>query len=892
MRLIPKKTKVNPTIWLNFTLFDMVLAILLFVGAFLIAMSNFEIKWGILLAYVSFSVMLFFPDDGERAYNELIYILRYFASRKKYEKGAKHGDAALLIPFNEIDDEGIIDYGEYLGAVLSVGSVEFALLDETEQNRRISAFAQVLNNMNENSTAQLVKIDRPINYDDVAARIFAKLETARAEEPIDAAKIAILESRLAQIDGMNNIEKQFRPYYYLVLFEKERDILLKQVDVARSGLDNAGLPAYMLDRKEVAVFFKYCYTRNFDEREIDGIDPANYTDYIKPDKVKFTSSSCVCDDVYTFTCAISDYPLMVGNAWGAGLFNIDNTKVVLTIKPVPKDKAVKRIDRAVVELETRRGSGKISEAISQETHVQTVANLAQMIQNENELLFDCTLTVTGFNNTKETNSAFRKDLRRKIMSDGFKVNFLRGRQFDGFATATVSKRTGLRNLERGINSESLAAVFPFVFTSIIEPDGFTLGYDYYPVILDIWKRDNQQYINSNMMVIGKSGSGKSFFTKTLLSLIYSENSRIYILDPENEYLNLCRNVSGRFIDVGNATEGRINPLHIYQILTEEGTPAEPEVVFAAHLQFLESFFRITLSGITSDSLEELNNIVSKVYEERGITEQTDCSQLSPEDFPVFDDLLKVVDRELDKETLPSRKANLERVKTYVAKFAAGGRFANLWNGASTLTSDERLVVFNFQSLLGAKNNTVSNAQMLVIMRYLDQQIINIREMNRLGRANIHPFVAIDEGYNFIDPENPVALDFVFLWYKRIRKYNGSIMFLTQNLSDILGNAAIVQKTTAIINNTQYSFIFSLAPADLAILTDLYRTAGEINDTERNQIANAGNGECFAICSARERTSFKVVASDVVYTLFDFPDALRMIADGDVRSPYKRNNTAG
>ena len=62
MRLIPKKTKVNPTVWLNFTLFDMVLAILLFVGAFLIAMSNFEVKWGILLAYVSFSVMLFFPD--------------------------------------------------------------------------------------------------------------------------------------------------------------------------------------------------------------------------------------------------------------------------------------------------------------------------------------------------------------------------------------------------------------------------------------------------------------------------------------------------------------------------------------------------------------------------------------------------------------------------------------------------------------------------------------------------------------------------------------------------------------------------------------------------------------------------------------------------------------
>ena len=198
-----------------------------------------------------------------------------------------------------------------------------------------------------------------------------------------------------------------------------------------------------------------------------------------------------------------------------------------------------------------------------------------------------------------------------------------------------------------------------------------------------------------------------------------------------------------------------------------------------------------------------------------------------------------------------------------------------------------MVVFNFQSLFGAKNNTVANAQMLVIMRYLDQQIINIREMNRSGRDQIHPFVAIDEGYNFIDPEQPVALDFVFLWYKRIRKYNGSIMFLTQNLSDILGNAAVVQKTTAIVNNTQYSFIFSLAPADITILTDLYRSAGGINETESNQIANAGNGECFAICSARERTSFKVVASDVVYTLFDFPDAMKMIESGDIRSPYRQ-----
>ena len=334
MRLIPKKSKVNPTVWLNFTLVDIILMFGLMIVAFLIALSNFEYKWAILLAFVGLSVILFFSDDDERAYMDLIYVLKYVASRKIYEKGKKNGDAADLIPFKTIRADGIVEYDGYVGAVLSVGSVEFGLLDEVEQNRRISALASVLNGLGESATMQIVKIDRPINYDEVAGQLFAKLEAARQEYPQDDAKIEILKSRLAQIDAMNNVAKQYRPYYYVVVYENDADQLLQQVDVVRRGLDKAGLTAYLLEAKEVAVFFKYCYTRNFDEREIDKIEPDGYTDYIKPDKVRFNSTSCVCDDVYSFTCAISDFPLGVGNAWGAGLFNIDNTKVVLTIKRV------------------------------------------------------------------------------------------------------------------------------------------------------------------------------------------------------------------------------------------------------------------------------------------------------------------------------------------------------------------------------------------------------------------------------------------------------------------------------------------------------------------------------------------------------------------------------
>ncbi|MDE5722006.1 MAG: DUF87 domain-containing protein [Clostridia bacterium] len=869
-RIIPKNSKVKMALFKGLSLSDMILICVAMIFAILILMSNFASKIILLVVFVVFVAGLLIGSDEDKMYKQLYYFCHYAVSRKHYEKGAKHGNASDLIPFKEIRADGVIVYDGYFGAVVEVGSVSFGLLDEQEQDRRISEFALVLNSLSQSSVIQLVKIDRPINYDDVARRLFEKLERV-LEGNRDPVQEAVLRARLEQVDKMNNILPQYRPYYYIVIYDETETALLNQVDVCRNGLDNAGLDSEMLEGEDVAVFFKYCYTRNFDERKVD--EAEDYADYVKPEKVKFSLGSYTCDNVYAFTLAVRDYPLYVSNSWGAELFNIDNTKVVLTIKPVDKHKAIKRIDGAVVEVSAQRRV-KLSEAQAQETHVQTMALLQQSIQNENEMLFDCTLTVTAFNNTEKPDATFRKDIRRKLMTSGFRISYMIGRQFDGFAAATVARRKRLRAYERGINSESLAAVFPFVFSSVIEPDGFTLGFEYYPVILDIWKR-SADYINSNLVIFGKSGSGKSFFTKLLLLNVYSENSRIFILDPEDEYKTLAQNVKGAFIDVGSATQGRLNPLHIYPVLTDEGEIAAPDITFSAHLQFLDSFFRITLTGITADSLEELNNQVIAMYENFGITRETDCSEYTPDKFPTFDNLLATVEKALNdgEEMTMQRRQNLERIKTYIMKFATGGMFSTLWCGPSTLETSEKLTVFNFQSLFGTSNKVVANAQILVVMRYLDQQIINIREHNRSTGDIIHPFIVVDEGYNFIDPKYPIALDFIYLWFKRIRKYEGSIAFITQNLIDVLGNQEVVAKTTAIINNSQYSFIFSLAAKDIEILTDLYKNAGGINDTERMQIANAGNGDCFAICSSRQRTAFHVFAHDTVRALFDNPDAL-------------------
>ncbi len=865
-RIIPKNSRMRAVIFKRLTLADIIILSVMLGLAILVLMSDINNKFYFLAAFIIICIVLFIGEGEDRTYLQFAYLIRFFTSRKTYAKGAKRGNTEELIPFKSIREDGVIEYDGYFGGIIEIGSVDFGLLSEEEQDRRISAFAKVLNGLGQTSVIQLIKIDRPIKYDEVAARLFDKINDARESD--ETVKEIILRSRLDQVDTVNNVLPLYAPFYYLAVYESTEAALYNQIDAAIYGLDRVGLSASFLGARETAVFFKYCYARNFDERDVEDKEIDELADYVKPNKVKFGLGGYTVDDVYAFTVAIKEYPLYVGNAWGAGIFNIENTKVVLTIKPVDKMKAIKRTDRAVLEVATKK-TAKMSEMRSQDTHIQTMNELQARIQNENELLFDCTLTVTGFNNTDKDNNTFRKEIRRELTTNGFRVSYLLGRQYDGFAKSTVAQRPKLKAFELGINSDSLAAVFPFVFSTIIDNDGYNLGVDYYPIILDIWKRC-ADFINSNGLILGESGSGKSFFSKLLIVMVHSDNSRVFILDPENEYQTLARNVGGLFIDVGSATQGRINPLHVYPVLTDEGEVASPDIIFNAQLQFLEDFFKVTLKGIMQDAFEELNNLIKLTYASMGITHETDCTNLPPERFPTFDTLVDVVEQELKcSELTPMRRANLERVMTYVRKFSKGGMYSSLWNGPSTLEVNSNLVVFNFQSLFGAKNKTVANAQILVVMRYLDMQIINIRELNRNRSEDqiIHPFILLDEGYNFIDPDYPVALQFVYLWYKRIRKYRGSMVLATQNLSDVL-NDKIKEKTTAIINNSQYSFIFKLAAADLEILTDLYRNVGGLNDAERAFISDAGNGDCFAICSARQRARFHVVAHDKVRALFD------------------------
>jgi len=421
---------------------------------------------------------------------------------------------------------------------------------------------------------------------------------------------------------------------------------------------------------------------------------------------------------------------------------------------------------------------------------------------------------------------------------------------------------------RGIPTTTVAAIFPFISDMLQDERGICIGSNSYPVFIDFFKR-NAVRVNSNMIIIGKSGSGKSFSTKSILSHLAADNTKIFILDPEREYVKMTAGLFGNFIDVGNAGKGRFNPFHVYPaMLDDDDGGREFDDTFESHLRFLESFFKIVMEGIRSDALEALNGLVTALYRSKGIDKYTDFSELKPDQFPTFQNLFELAKRFHAAAADDFSRINYRILVTYLEKFAEGGRFSGLWNGPASIKTNENFVCFNFLSLLANKNTIVANAQMLLVFKYLDGEIIKNRDYNTKFGTKRRIIIVVDEAHVFIDEQRPIALDFMFNMAKRIRKYDGMQIIITQNVKDFVGSPAIAKKSAAIINASQYSMIFALAPNDMTDLVTLYKNSGEINKVEQQQITTNGRGECFFISGPMNRTLIHIETSDAIRQMFE------------------------
>ncbi|MGN0670559.1 MAG: hypothetical protein ACI4JZ_08415, partial [Oscillospiraceae bacterium] len=529
MRIIPKKTKVETELFKGVSIIDVLVGLF---GAFVcvaLITSNIPFKWWIAIGVFVVFVFLMMPLDDEKIYMLFIHFLRHFAIPHVFFRKKKSGSISVedITPFTGIDDRYISYNKEYYATVIEIPSIEFRFLTEFRQDSIIDHnIGSIIRTIGQDQTGAFVKIDRPVIYDEYIRTERKKindLKQAYLDDIISedelTTRVEIIYGRIEEIKKINYDDKVYRPFHYLVLFDKKKPILSEMTRNAVGQFRNAGLDAHQLKGRDLAIFLKYQYSQVFDEREVDKIKPEDYLDWIIPKKIELTSRTVKYDGLITHNLKILDYPSIVGNAWGYRLFNVPNTRVVMKFKPVDRYQSIKRIDRSLEELRGQAGqTGKVSRLMEINENIESLAELLSMLQSENESLYDVNtyITIYDYELTERTKRAaegtsttssstyvsLKKNVKRILAEAGFKTQDLFMQTFDVYTSSHISAYDAFTKKSRGIHSSSIAAAFPFVYPYLQDKDGMCFGTTGgNPVFVNFFQRDSER-VNSNMAIIG------------------------------------------------------------------------------------------------------------------------------------------------------------------------------------------------------------------------------------------------------------------------------------------------------------------------------------------------------------------------------------------------------
>ena len=790
----------------------------------------------------------------------------------------KGADISKFIAIKSIED-GIVTYANGLMAkVMKINSLNLLLLDKDEQKVKINQFASILASVQWDCS--IVKLERPM---DLSTQI------ERQKELLKIQHRKYREGNMTE-DGYNNrlkqvnFEKRRLEYFndeaniltnefYFIVYGKNPEEFRLSCDEIFSRFSQLKVNPSLCNDEEIKYLFYHMYNPIGHKTMDDFVDNDNYINDILPDYIKFNTSNLKTDTMYATCYSVLDFPMNVNGTWLAPLVNIDNTSCVINIENVPNDVAKNLMDKAITEVRTQLlNKNKSSQDIAKQAQLESFLYILEEIERGSEVLKRVNVMLMAYSDNEKDLKTISHGVASAIKQNSMKPDKLTCRQLDAYISMLPTPRDDIMaDHGRDIPCLSLGAGFPFVFQALEDENGFLLGNNRTNLIFFDPTVRTPARTNSNIMVIGKSGSGKSHFTKKMILKLLLEDIKAYIIDPEGEYKTICKQLGGQMIDVGAAVDSRINPFHIFGQMVDDEDDGKVDNValrraaFSSHVQFLEQFFQSLVPDLTDKELARLSDKIVETYKQKKLGEDTDFSTVKAEDFPIMDDLMAMVKWRVNELasiiTKDSNRAadlgdelnDLRNIEVYLKRMCTGGSLATLWNGPTTInTKTSDFILFDFKRMNDSKNDKVMNAQMMLVLRFLENEVSKNRERNLLKGEDRYIAIVVDEAHVFIDEKSPAALQFMFNMVKRIRKYNGIFVVITQNVNDFVGSANIKKYTTAIINGCQYSFIFGLNPADLQSLIDLYSSVGGFSDEERIFIGNAGIGQCLFIVSPGQR----------------------------------------
>ncbi len=548
-------------------------------------------------------------------------------------------------------------------------------------------------------------------------------------------------------------------------------------------------------------------------------------DVIAPSLVEVDFDNLRVNNSYYRTMFVAGYPRFVSANWLSPLLSFDHSLFVsMFIYPAESKVILEDLKRKIAEMEatiqTDMKRGRVIDPSVQVALDDALSLQAQLAKGA-ERFFQYSLYITIPSESLEDLNRISKEVESTIGSLLIIPKHATLSQEEGFKS-TLPLGIDKLDITRNMDTTSLATTFPFTTASLTANEGILYGINEHDGSLVIFDRFSLE--NSNSVVFGKSGGGKSFLVKLEVMRQLMFGTDVFVIDPEGEYLELTKTLEGDLIEFSINSPIKINPFDLSGII-EEG-----ENELGGKILSLHGLMRVIMGELNPSEDAILDRALVLTYKQKGITPDPATQKNEP---PLIEDLYKTLLGMEDE----SAKHLAERLEKFVK-----GSLSGIFNQKSNVNLTNQLTVFNIKEL---------EAELRPIAMFIVLDFI----WNKIKRDVKRRILVVDEAWYLM--KHPDSATFLYGIAKRARKYYLGVTTITQDVEDFLST----DYGKAIITNSSLQILLKQSPAAIDKLSQIFY----LSTGEKHYLlsANVGEGLFFAGAS---HVAIQVIASPEEYQL--------------------------
>ena len=452
------------------------------------------------------------------------------------------------------------------------------------------------------------------------------------------------------------------------------------------------------------------------------------------------------------------------------------------------------------------------------------------IQLNNEELYYIYIYITVFSdNIKELEYFLNKvsGITSALGLQTRRANFRQEQTYLATLPLYINKNEIKNAAKRNVLTSAIVSTYPFISSTICDENGVYVGKNIYNNSKIFINRYNtEKYKNANMCIFGTSGAGKSFYTKLLIMRCRLYGIEQYIIDPEREYLNIAKALDGVIIKLGASSDTYVN---IFDI--RENSVEENKGYLSSKLSKLIGFFNLVFGEMNEEEKSIIEEKLIELYKLKNITfDDNTLYKIDKEKInikPVFKDSKDMPILE-DFYNLLSKDEKLKKFKIKLLPFVKGS--LKFFNNYTNIKTKNKLIIADVYEL-GEEN--LKYAMFLFTELFWD----NIKENRSVKKA-----IYLDEIWRLIGvTSNKEVAGFIYKIFKTIRKYGGSAVAITQDISDLFsldnGNYG-----RSILNNTSIKSFFALEEENILLLSKYMN----LSEKEKVEVKSLKRGESLMI----------------------------------------------